>query len=144
MRCRFARRGPVTRSMRMGSMTSQLQRDPLPESSTHPLIRAWSQHERLNFLLTNRVPRRLLTRFMGWYSAIESPTLTRLSIAVWKIFDGELDFGESTQRRFNSLQACFIRELKPGSRTIDARRDVAVSPCDGIVGACGRVEGMRV
>jgi phosphatidylserine decarboxylase len=116
----------------------------LPEAGTRVLIRSWTQHERLNFLLTNRIPRRLLTRFMGWYSAIESPRLTRLSIAAWKIFDGELDFGESKQDRFSSLQACFIRELKAGARPLDTRPDVAVSPCDAIVGACGRVQGMRV
>lgn len=116
----------------------------MPELAAHTFIRSWTQHERLNFLLTNRIPRRLLTRFMGWYSSIESPTLTRLSIAVWRIFDGDLDFRESRQREFRSLRECFIRELNDGARTIDARRDVVVSPCDGIVGACGRVEGTRV
>jgi len=116
----------------------------LLESAAPKLIRSWSQHERVNFLLTNRIPRRLLTRFMGWYSSIESPTLTRLSIAVWRIFDGDLDFGESRQREFKSLQECFTRELKEGARSVDARRHVAVSPCDAIVGACGRVDGTRV
>ena len=32
-----------------------------------------SQHERLNFLLTNRIPRRYATLFMGWFSRIEQP-----------------------------------------------------------------------
>jgi len=114
------------------------------ELATQKLIQSWTQHDRVNFLLTNRIPRRLLTRFMGWYSAIESPTLTRLSIAVWKFFDSDLDFLESRRREFTSLQECFTRELKAGARTIDARRQVAVSPCDAIVGACGRVEGTRV
>jgi len=98
----------------------------------------------VNFLLTNRVPRRLLTRFIGWYSAIESPTLTRWSIALWKLFADDLDFREARQQEFKSLQECFIRELKDGARTVDPRPDVAVSPCDAIVGACGRVEGTRV
>ena len=116
----------------------------MPELVAHKLIRSWTQLERLNFLLTNRIPRRLLTRFMGWFSAIESPTLTRLSIAVWKFFAGELNLEESRKREFRSLRECFIRELKEGARAIDSRRDVAVSPCDAIVGACGRVEGTRV
>ena len=42
--------------------------------------------EDLNFLLTNRVPRIALTRFMGWFSRIQSPWLTRVSIAVWRLF----------------------------------------------------------
>jgi phosphatidylserine decarboxylase len=121
-----------------------LGRSRLPELAAQKLIRSWTQHEQVNFLLTNRIPRRLLTRFMGWYSRIESPTLTRLSIAVWKIFDDDLDFSESRKREFRSLQECFVRELKDGARTIDSRPDVAISPCDAIVGACGRVEGTRV
>ena len=130
--------------MRTAGTTSRRRSAPLLEFSPSTLTRSWAWREQLIFLLTNRIPRRLLTRFMGWYSAIESPLLTRFSIAVWKFFDRELDFGESQQRRFDSLRACFIRELKPGARTIDARPEVAVSPCDAIVGACGRVEGTRV
>ncbi len=41
--------------------------------------------EDLNFLLTNRVPRQLLTRFMGWFSQIEQPLIRDLSIATWKL-----------------------------------------------------------
>ena len=36
-------------------------------------LRSVLQQEDLNFLLTNRIPRRLLTRFMGWFSQIEQP-----------------------------------------------------------------------
>ncbi len=86
----------------------------------------------------------MLTRFVGWYSTIESPALTRLSIAVWKIFAGDLNLEESRKREFRSLRECFIRELKEGARPIDARHDIVVSPCDAIVGACGRVEGTRI
>ena len=37
--------------------------------------------EDLNFLLTNRVPRHALTRFMGWFSKIEHPLVRDASIA---------------------------------------------------------------
>ena len=67
--------------------------------------------EDLNFLLTNRVPRIALTRFMGWFSALRSPLLTRLSIAVWRLFT-DLDLSEARTDRFNSLQECFTRELR--------------------------------
>lgn len=99
--------------------------------------------EDLNFLFTNRVPRIALTRFMGWYSRIRSPWLTRLSIAVWRQFT-ELDLTEAKQQRFDSLHACFTRELKPGARPFDPDPRVLCSPCDAIVGACGRIEGERV
>jgi phosphatidylserine decarboxylase len=38
--------------------------------------------EDLNFLLTNRIPRRLATRFMGWFSKLPTGPLTRATIAV--------------------------------------------------------------
>ena len=39
------------------------------------------QQEDINFLLTNRVPRMLLTRWMGWFSQIRQPWLAQASIA---------------------------------------------------------------
>jgi phosphatidylserine decarboxylase len=108
------------------------------------LISALSQHEQLNFLLTNRVPRKLLTQFMGWYSGIESPLLTKISIYLWKIFADDLDLSESRHTHFNSLRACFIRELKAGARPIDPHQQIISSPCDGIIGACGKIEGTSV
>ena len=99
--------------------------------------------EDLNFLLTNRVPRIALTHAMGWFSRIRSPWLTRISIAVWRLFT-DLDLSDAKQQRFDSLHACFTRELKPGARTFDAREDILASPCDAIVGACGDVTGTQV
>ena len=101
------------------------------------------QQEDLNFLLTNRVPRIALTHFIGWFSKIEVPWVTRASIAVWKAFS-DLDLSEARKTRFTSLHDCFIRELKPGMRPIDADPQVLSSPCDAIVGACGAVQGTTV
>lgn len=98
--------------------------------------------EDINFLLTNRVPRLLLTRWMGWFSHIRSPWLTRLSIRVWKLFT-TLDLSDARQQDFQSLHDCFTRELLPGARTVDPNPAVLCSPCDAIVGACGTVtDGM--
>lgn len=105
------------------------------------IIRQLSQQEQLNFLLTNRIPRRLATQFVGWFSRIESPLLTRLTIALWRLFAGDLELDEAQTRRFTSLQACFTRELKPGARSVDTRADIVTSPCDAIVGAHGRIMG---
>ena len=99
--------------------------------------------EDLNFLLTNRIPRLAATRFMGWLSKIESPLFTRCAIAVWRLFT-DLDLSEAKEQRFNSLQACFTRELKAGARTVDMSSDVMSSPCDAIVGECGAVQGRTV
>lgn len=95
--------------------------------------------EELNFLLTNRVPRAALTRFMGWFSRIRHPLVVRASLALWRLFT-ELDLSDARQSRFESLHAVFTRELKPGARPVDLRPQVLASPCDAIVGACGKVE----
>jgi phosphatidylserine decarboxylase len=96
------------------------------------------QQEDLNFLLTNRIPRMLLTRWMGRLSKVRSPALTRVLIALWRCFT-DLDLSDARQTRFASLHECFTRELRPGARTVDPRPDVLTSPCDAIVGACGSV-----
>jgi phosphatidylserine decarboxylase len=98
------------------------------------------QHEDVNFLLTNRIPRHLLTRFMGWFSHIRNPLLARLSIGVWRLFASP-NLDEAAETRWGSLNACFIRKLKPGVRPVDPDPALLVSPCDAIVGASGRVEG---
>jgi phosphatidylserine decarboxylase len=99
--------------------------------------------EDINFLLTNRIPRRLATRCIGWFSKIENPLLARASIAVWRLF-ADLDLGDARQQSFNSLHACFTRALKPGARPVDADPQILTSPCDAIVGACGTVAGTEV
>ena len=98
----------------------------------------------MNFLITNRVPRKALTQWMGWYSGIENPRLTRMSIRVWRMFARDLDLAEAKSASFSSLHDCFVRELKDGARPIDERSDIVTSPCDAIVGACGAIEGTTV
>src|SRR3984893_389315 len=110
-------------------------------------VRSWIsrilQQEEPNFLLTNRIPRRLLTQFVGWFSQIEQPVVRDLSIGVWRFFSG-LDLGEARTTQFRSMHECFIRELKPGARPIDMDPAVLASPCDAIVGASGAVAGTEL
>jgi phosphatidylserine decarboxylase len=106
------------------------------------LTRAFLQED-LNFLLTNRIPRRLATRFMGWFSQLRQPLVRDLSIALWKRFT-DLDLAEAKKVHFDSMHDCFIRELKPGARPVDADPSLLTSPCDAIVGQCGRVDGTQV
>ena len=74
-----------------------------------------SQHERLNFLLTNRIPRRYATLLMGWFSRIEQPLVRRTSLAVWQAFGGDLRLHEADRDDFKSRHECFTRRLKPGA-----------------------------
>jgi phosphatidylserine decarboxylase len=102
------------------------------------LISALTQQEDLNFLLTNRIPRAALTRFMGWFSRIEQPLIRDLSIACWRLFS-DLDLSEARKTGFASLHDCFTRELKPGLRPPDSDPSIVVSPSDGIIGAFGTI-----
>jgi phosphatidylserine decarboxylase len=101
-------------------------------------IDAICQQEDLNFLLTNRLPRRWATLFMGWFSRIRNPLVSRASIALWKLFC-DPDLAEAREPHFASLHDAFVRELKAGARPADADPAIAVSPCDAIVGVAGRV-----
>jgi len=106
-------------------------------------IKRLAAQDHVNFLLTNGLPRRLATRFVGWFSRIEQPLVCRLSIAGWRLFS-DLDLSEAEETRFRSLHHCFTRRLKPGARPFTHDPDIVASPCDGIVGASGRIEAGRL
>lgn len=96
-------------------------------------------NEDLNFLLTNRIPRRFATRLMGRIAPIEQPLIRKASLALWQLFC-DVDLSDAADSRFRSLHHAFTRALKPGSRAPDPDPMVLASPSDAIVGACGRVE----
>ena len=106
------------------------------------LLRLFEQED-VNFLLTNRIPRRFATRFVGWFSRIEQPLVRDVSIGLWRLFS-DLDLREAKKTHFRSMHDCFTRELKDGARPIDGRADILVSPCDAIVGACGAIAGTEL
>jgi phosphatidylserine decarboxylase len=107
------------------------------------LIDRIAQQEDINFLLTNRVPRRWLTQLMGRVSRIERPWVCRIGIFLWRLFT-DLDLSEAKKTDFTSLHDCFTRELRDGARAVDADPATLTSPCDALVGACGKVENGMV
>ncbi|MBU6462044.1 MAG: phosphatidylserine decarboxylase [Bradyrhizobium sp.] len=107
------------------------------------LIAGLTQQEDLNFLLTNRIPRAAVTRFIGWFSKIEQPLVRDLSIACWRMFSN-LDLSEARKTGFKSLHDCFTRELRPGLRPCDPDPSIVASPCDAIVGAFGAIAGTEL
>ena len=106
------------------------------------LLRLFEQED-VNFLLTNRIPRRFATQFVGWFSRIEQPLVRDFSIGLWRLFS-DLDLREAKKTQFRSMHECFTRELKDGARPIDGRADILISPCDAIVGACGAIAGTEL
>jgi phosphatidylserine decarboxylase len=96
------------------------------------------QQEDINFLLTNRIPRRFLTLFVGWLSKIENPLISVPAIALWRLFC-DVDLRDARAGGYRSLHECFTRQLKEGARPVDPDPTTLVSPSDGIVGAAGSV-----
>lgn len=103
------------------------------------LTAALVANEELNFLLTNRIPRRLATRALGWFSKIEHPWVARGSIAVWRQFS-DVDMADAAAETYPSMHACFTRALKPGARSFEAAAGTLPSPCDAIIGANGVID----
>jgi phosphatidylserine decarboxylase len=103
------------------------------------LVGRLTQQEGFNFFVSNRIPRRFVTRLVGWWSRIENPWICKASIAVWSFFS-DLDLSEAKSTDFKSVRDCFTRELKEGARSVDMRVTHLVSPCDGLLGAHGSVE----
>jgi phosphatidylserine decarboxylase len=102
-----------------------------------------SRNEQLFFLMTNRVPRQLVTRFMGWFAKIEQPLIRDLSLRFWNTFS-ELELDDALKTDFKSVHDCFIRELKPGARPVAPDPALLVSPCDGLVVGMGDIQGTEL
>ena len=98
--------------------------------------------DRLNFLLTNYIPRRFAGRWIGRISRCENRLVRDLSIRAWRCFTN-LDLTDAENARFRSMHDCFTRRLRPGARPLDPDPCVLVSPCDAIVGAFGAVTNGR-
>lgn len=105
-----------------------------------PVLTRLFLQEDINFLLTNRIPRHLATRFVGWFAKIENPLIRALSIGAWRLLS-DVDLSDAAQSEFASLHACFVRQLKEGARPVDPDPALLTSPCDAIVGACGEIRG---
>jgi phosphatidylserine decarboxylase len=94
--------------------------------------------DRVNFLITNCIPRRLATRLAGWFVRIEQPLVRDVSLKIWRLFS-DLDLTDAAETSFPSLHACFTRRLRAGARPFAADPAILAAPCDAIIGACGTI-----
>lgn len=107
------------------------------------MVRAILQRGIVNFWITNRLPRRLLTSLVGRFARVENKLVAKWSIAAWRLFADDLNLKEARKDTFTSLHDCFTRELKDGARPIDSDDKTIASPCDAVVVASGRInDGM--
>ena len=102
-----------------------------------------SRNDRLNFVLTNRLPRRLASQWAGRISRSENRLVCFVSLWLWQCFT-DLDLTDAEQRHFSSMHDCFTRRLKSGARPVNPDPVALTSPCDAIVGAFGSVTSGRV
>ncbi len=102
---------------------------------------SWS--EKLNFLITNRIPRRWLTLLVGRLSRVESRWFARNAIRVWQWFVDDLRLDEAQEQEFDSLRDCFTRQLRAGARPVAADPQILTSPCDAVVGEFGATYGLQ-
>ncbi|GGB19016.1 phosphatidylserine decarboxylase [Sphingomonas metalli] len=106
-------------------------------AKTNAFVRLFLQED-LNFLVTNRLPRRWATQMVGRLARVEHPLVAQPAIAAWRFFAG-VDLSDSVATRFRSLREGFTRALRPGARVFDPDPALLASPCDAVVGAHGRV-----
>ena len=85
--------------------------DAMIDAASTPAARVALQED-LNFLVTNRIPRRLATQFMGWFSKIEQPARSRPVDRASGGCSRTPNLDEAAKPQFASLHDCFIRELK--------------------------------
>ena len=81
-----------------------------------------------------------MTQVISWLALAGIAAV--LAFALWRRFGG-LDLTDARETRFASVHECFVRELRPGARPLDPDPAALLSPCDGIVGACGTLHGLR-
>jgi phosphatidylserine decarboxylase len=89
------------------------------------------------------VPRNALSRMAGRLASLRLPgPLQRAEIRLFAWLAG-VDLSEAAEpvEAYPTLNRFFTRSLREGVRPIATEPEVLVSPCDGIWGAAGRVEG---
>ena len=114
----------------------------VPDVSPELPPRAW----RLILSLLGRLPQGALSRAFG--SIADVPLARPLRRPVLGAFARavgiDLSEAEHPLEEYGSLNAFFVRRLRPGAREWPSGDGVLASPVDGIVGQLGRVEKGRV
>ncbi len=89
------------------------------------------------------VPRNRVTRAMGTFARSALPRPLHRAFLRWYIDHYGVDMEECVGGidDFRDFTEFFTRPLRPGLRPVCEESDALVSPCDGKVYTCGRIEG---
>lgn len=93
-------------------------------------------------LLQRILPKRLMTSLVYRLTHLRLPAIKNFLIhGFLKLYSVDLDeVQKNVPRDFDCFNDFFIRELKSGSRPIDASKSSVVSPADGFVSAIGTIQ----
>ena len=96
--------------------------------------------------LQHVLPQHGLSRLLGRFAASRHPALKWLLIEGFKAaYDVDMtEFQGDSAADFASFNAFFTRPLRPGTRPMPSRDDVAVSPADGVVSQAGVTAGGKL
>lgn len=131
----------------MRMMRDPLVRDPVPSPTARPPKvpdvtpdlppASW----RLVLALLKRLPQGALSRAFGRLADIELPRRLRRPVlgAVARVLGMDLSEAERALEDYPSVNALFVRRLRPGVRPWPDLPDVAGSPVDGVVGRLGMI-----
>ena len=89
------------------------------------------------------VPKNLLSRAVGAAAHAPFPAPVR-RLSVWafaRAYDIDVAEAELPLSAYATVGEFFTRRLRPGARSIDRRPGIAVSPADGRLLNCGRIDG---
>jgi phosphatidylserine decarboxylase len=101
---------------------------------------------RLTLALLHRLPQAALSRSLGRLADVPVPRALRRSILGGAARTLGIDLAEAERpvEEYASINALFVRRLRPGVRTWPGDPDTFASPVDGIVGRHGRIERGRL
>jgi phosphatidylserine decarboxylase len=97
-----------------------------------------SFYQSVAMIIVRVIPRNAVSRLMGRFA---SSTASRPFIGLFaKAVKIDLGEAEKDISEYPTLTAFFTRHLKPGTRMIDAARDILVSPVDGVLAEAGPLD----
>lgn len=93
-------------------------------------------------LLIRLMPRRTVSRMLGWLGRRQLPGFVLRPFLRWyvKRFGAVMEDATLPLEAYPSFVAFFTRSLEPGARVLPADPEAIASPCDGRVSASGRIE----
>lgn len=102
--------------------------------------------DKLFILLQHLLPQHLLSRLVGRFADCRAPWIKNTFIR-WFARRYGVNMQEALiedPTAYDTFNAFFTRELKPGARTVDAAGDAIVSPADGAISQLGAIEHGRI